>query len=322
MIDPFVLLTPVLLLAVLALLGFVGCDIIFGLNTVVPPPDLVPPPSSYLTPQLVGITNQAVGADIYYTTDGSTPTSSQSGTTQKYSQQILISTTTVIKAIASLDSTDSGVFTGTYYIGPILFQQLTERAESLNNNSVTTKPFTADVNSGNLMVVWIWYASKVQQVSSVTDSKNNSYQLAAGPKTGISGMSANNRQEIWYANNITGGSSISITAIFSADFSGEKVICAHEYSGADSVQPFEDVKSEASDITANATTGAVPQKSARLIFGGAVFSPSGSFGPGFNPRYMINGNITEDRPAVEGGMGEATFVNPAESWIAQMVAFK
>lgn len=34
MIDPFVLLTPVLLLAVLALLGFVGCDKIFQINPV------------------------------------------------------------------------------------------------------------------------------------------------------------------------------------------------------------------------------------------------------------------------------------------------
>jgi hypothetical protein len=62
--------------------------------------------------------------------------------------------------------------------------------------------------------------------------------------------------------------------------------------------------------------------SARLIFGGAVFSASGTAGPGFNTRYMINGNITEDMTAVVGGMAEATFVNPSESWIAPMVAFK
>ncbi len=36
MIDPFVLLTPVLLLAVIALLRFVGCHEVFGLDEIVP----------------------------------------------------------------------------------------------------------------------------------------------------------------------------------------------------------------------------------------------------------------------------------------------
>lgn len=36
MIDPFVILTPVVVLLVLLLLGFAGCDVVFGLE---PPPD-------------------------------------------------------------------------------------------------------------------------------------------------------------------------------------------------------------------------------------------------------------------------------------------
>lgn len=38
MIDSFVLLTPILMLGVIALLGFVGCDLIFTLNDFLPPP--------------------------------------------------------------------------------------------------------------------------------------------------------------------------------------------------------------------------------------------------------------------------------------------
>lgn len=38
MVDPFVLLTPVLVLAVVLLLGFAGCDVVFGLD---PPKNLL-----------------------------------------------------------------------------------------------------------------------------------------------------------------------------------------------------------------------------------------------------------------------------------------
>ncbi|MBA3342243.1 MAG: fibronectin type III domain-containing protein [Gemmatimonadaceae bacterium] len=38
MIDSFVLLTPILMLGVIALLGFVGCDLIFTLKEPLPPP--------------------------------------------------------------------------------------------------------------------------------------------------------------------------------------------------------------------------------------------------------------------------------------------
>ena len=41
MIDPYVLLAPILLLGIVALLGFVGCDIVLGLNEIYPPGKVV-----------------------------------------------------------------------------------------------------------------------------------------------------------------------------------------------------------------------------------------------------------------------------------------
>ena len=40
-LNPFVLLTPILVLGVLALLAFVGCDVVFGIPAI-PPPTCVP----------------------------------------------------------------------------------------------------------------------------------------------------------------------------------------------------------------------------------------------------------------------------------------
>ncbi len=46
MIDPFVILAPVLLLAVIALLRFVGCDQVLGLGPIEPPPKITIIPGS------------------------------------------------------------------------------------------------------------------------------------------------------------------------------------------------------------------------------------------------------------------------------------
>jgi hypothetical protein len=41
MIDPFVLLTPILVLGVIALLKFIGCDVLFGIQAIPPTPPLL-----------------------------------------------------------------------------------------------------------------------------------------------------------------------------------------------------------------------------------------------------------------------------------------
>src|SRR5712692_8939666 len=119
-IDPFVLLAPVLVLAVVALLRFIGCDKVFGLEpvkvtTATPTFDL--PEGKYSTAQSVTLSDTTTNATIYYTTDGSIPTIPPSGTTQTYSVPITVSTTTRINAIAQApDSNPSGVASAQYTI--------------------------------------------------------------------------------------------------------------------------------------------------------------------------------------------------------------
>jgi hypothetical protein len=113
MIDPFVLLTPFLLLGVIALLRFVGCDALWGLPGVGPsPPTLAPPPGVYIGPQSVTISDVNANATIYYTTDGTAPSSS----TQKYSGLIQLLADTTIRAIASDEYGNSQETLGTYTI--------------------------------------------------------------------------------------------------------------------------------------------------------------------------------------------------------------
>ena len=76
-------------------------------------PSFGPAPGTYATPQNVSMFSTTAGATIYYTTDGSTPTS----TSNKYTGPVNVSTTTTLKAIATAPNfTNSTVSSATYTI--------------------------------------------------------------------------------------------------------------------------------------------------------------------------------------------------------------
>ena len=81
-------------------------------GTIVSAPIFSPAGGTYTTAQTVSISSSTSGAAIYYTTDGSTPSSSST----PYTGAITISETTTIKAIAIKDETNSSVATATYTI--------------------------------------------------------------------------------------------------------------------------------------------------------------------------------------------------------------
>lgn len=82
-------------------------------STPVATPTFSPAEGTYSSTQSVTISCATTGATIYYTTDGSTPTTSST----EYSSAISVSTTTTIKAIATKSGmTNSAVASATYTI--------------------------------------------------------------------------------------------------------------------------------------------------------------------------------------------------------------
>ncbi len=100
--------------------GSTNNGVIFQLIISVVAPTFSPALGTYASAQTVTITTTTSGAQIVYTTDGSTPTESGGTVTHGtlYSGPISISATTTLNAMAFKSGLDSPVTTGTYTIGP------------------------------------------------------------------------------------------------------------------------------------------------------------------------------------------------------------
>jgi hypothetical protein len=85
------------------------------------------------------------------------------------------------------------------------------------------------VNNGNLIVVAVSaYSNQTASIDSVSDNFGNSYiQAIANPAT----PSGNHYVAIWYAENVLGGSNLTVTATPPSGVSTYITLAAHEYSG-------------------------------------------------------------------------------------------
>jgi hypothetical protein len=116
--GPFQLSTDTTVQAIASVSGYLQSALAsatYNFNTQTPMPQFSPAAGTYTTTQSVSISDSTSGAVIYYTTDGSTPTTSSA----KYSAPITVSGSTVINAIATYSGlTNSNLATASYSIQP------------------------------------------------------------------------------------------------------------------------------------------------------------------------------------------------------------
>jgi len=300
---------------------------VYGLLNLAPAaaaPSFSPAPGSYTSSQPVTLSDTTSGATIYYTTDGSAPTTASS----VYTTPITVSSTETINAMAAASGlNNSTVTSGTYTIqgvgtGSISYVQGNYSTPQSSPTSVALS-FTGAQTAGDLNVVAVGWNNSTATVTSLVDSKGNAYALAAGPTT-ISGVAA---QSIYYAKNIAaaaaGTNTVTVTFSGAAAYPDVRIL---EYAGADPNTPI-DVAVSTTGSSASSTTTAVNTTNSKDLLFGANLVQTSTAGPGagFTTRMLTtpDGDIAEDRLVTSTGNYSATAtLSAAGPWIMQMVAFR
>lgn len=278
-------------------------------------PTFNPPAGSYPSAQSVKLSTATPGASIYYTTDGSAP----STLSTLYTVPISVNSSLTIKAIAhEAGMTDSLMVSAAYQIGaagtPPAFVQVNDN--DISAGSSVPVSFNAPVKAGNTIVVYaIWDNAGP---ASITDTQGNHFVSVSAPVNWGNGY----RAEVFYATNIAAGAD-TVKATFATPATIFGVIYAHEYSGISATYPV-DVIASASGSSATLNSGVATTTSANdLIFAAGVSDNIVmNAGTGFTARDLNYGNITEDKTAASIGSYSATATHNGNQWGMQMVAFR
>ncbi len=185
--------------------------------------------------------------------------------------------------------------------------------------STVTVNFPASQKAGNLNVVIVGWNDTTASVSSVTDSRGNSYLLAVGPTRSGTAVS----QSIYYAKSIAAGDS-TVTVRFSqpARFVDIRVL---EYSGVDTAAPLLASATGAGVGTASSTDNlSASATKVLLVAGNVVTSGTSAPGSGYTKRMITypDGDIAQDRVAAAGQYAASASLTYSGTWVMQVVAFK
>jgi glucose/arabinose dehydrogenase/PKD repeat protein len=212
-------------------------------------------------------------------------------------------------------------YTATYSVSstpvPIAFVQVKASTPQTPQSTVATAFNTAQ-SAGNLNVAVIGWNEAAGNITSVTDSAGNTYQVAVPTFRG-SGLS----QAVYYAKDIVGAASNTITVQFdkAVTYADVRIL---EYRGLDQTSPF-DVGRSAAGTAATADSGAATTTSANeLVLGGGITTACfTAAGTGFTARIITNPDcdIAEDRIVASTGSYSAT-ATASGAWIMQMATFK
>src|SRR5882724_2541480 len=212
---------------------------------------------------------------------------------------------------------------GRTFAAPIAFVQSNSATPLSSSQSTVTVTFTAAQTLGNLNVVVVGWNDSTSTISGVTDSRGNSYAVAAAPVV----QSATASQAIYYAKNIlaaaAGANTVTVTFNVGARFPDIRIA---EYTGLDTVNPLDVSVGAQNTTTSTSNSGSVTATSANDLLVGAnlVQSTTTAAGTGYTNRTISqDGDILEDRiVTVTGSYNATATLDKVQPWIMQMVAFR
>jgi nitrogen fixation protein FixH len=314
--------------AMAAASGFTNSAVATGAYVIQPPtaatPTFSPLPGTYTSTQSVSLQDTTSGATIYYTTDGVTnPTTSS--TVYNPATPIQVSANMTIKAMAAASGfTNSAVATGSYTIGapaPISFVQVASATPQSPQSTVAVAYATAQT-AGDTNVVVVGWSDATSTITSVTDTKNDTYSLAIGP-TRQSGVQS---QSIYVAPNIAGATAgaNSVTVTFSAAVAFPDIRIL-EYRGLSPTTPLDGAVGAIGTGTTS-SSGPLTTTSANDLLFAANTEDSTTTGPGagFTSRIITptDANIAEDEVVTATGTYTGTAAMSSGNWVMQMIALR
>jgi hypothetical protein len=185
--------------------------------------------------------------------------------------------------------------------------------------STVTVTYPTTQNAGNLNIVVIGWNDSTAHVTSVTDSKGNTYQLAVGPTVLPGSVS----QAIYYAKDIAAANTNMVVVTFDSPALYPDVRVA-EYSGLHATNPI-DVVVASTGISNSSNSGFVTPTNANDLLVGAntVQTLTSGAGANFAVRLLTNpdGDIIQDRLVTTTAPYSASApLTSSGGWVMQMIA--
>ena len=182
-------------------------------------------------------------------------------------------------------------------------------------------PYTIAQTAGNTNILIIGWNDTIANITSVTDSAGNVYQVAVATFRG-NGLS----QAIYYAPNIknagAGSNVVTVTFDRAAVYVDARIT---EYAGLQTANSF-DVGASATGIGTSANSGSITTTTSRELLIGAGMTTNTFAGAGTNFTQRVittpDGDIVEDRSVSASGSYNATAPLGSGAWIMQIAGFK
>jgi hypothetical protein len=287
-----------------------------------PNPTFDPPGGSYAAAQSVTISEALSTSTIYYTVDGSTPTTAS----PVYTGPVNISGNTVLRAIATAPGYKASfVASGAYIIGGLNYVFVQGNYSTPQTSQATVAINYANPQiTGDLNVIIVGWNDSTAAIlnGGVTDSSGNTYMLATGPTV----QSGTASQAIYFAKNIVGSTGINTVTVNFSSAARAADIRVLEYGGIDQTNPLDGSGVGATGSSASSSVAITTTSPSELLIGAnLVQSFTSGPGTGFTSRFITvpDGDIAEDELASSAGTTTASAALGAGSlWVMQAVAFK
>lgn len=190
-----------------------------------------------------------------------------------------------------------------------------------NTATIANNAFTSNATSGNLVACAISWDCTTVTTTTVTDNFANSYSKANNVKYNPTNGLADSCVEIWYANNITGGATFTVTANFSANTTYRSIACS-EYTNQASTNVLDIVGSGQGTGTTGSYNMTTSVKDG-VVFAWVETLQTASAGTGFTARVSQNGNVSQDKNFITSGtVSTNVAISPSAAWAAFSAIFK